>query len=154
MGNYKIMSENYYLERIKSTYELFEIAINDEDSSVRKSAAKLIQDQNLLYKILINENQWSLKVSIAKRITDEEILYSIALNCKEEETRKVAIEKITDEEKLMYLFGVESSRKIKIQIIQKLSKENIEKIRSDDWYIKRVCKDILKPQINVPFSKK
>jgi protein-tyrosine phosphatase/ribose 5-phosphate isomerase B len=80
---------------------LVDLAYNDEDSSVRASAVKGIDDDEILKDIYLNDDSEDVRNAAAENIRDNNFLYEQLMNCDDSSEKIRLLETIDDEDILV-----------------------------------------------------
>ena len=158
-----------YLKKLTSQEKIAKAALNDSEWEVRLKAVEILTDEVALRKVAIIDEMARICLEALKKITDGTQIYEVAKHAKYPDVRAEAVRKMTfepaieeialrddnhnvrmwatdaikDEERLLNIVEKTNDEWLAYNIVHRLSKESLAKVKSDNWFITESVEDLL-----------
>lgn len=131
------------VNKLTDEVALRKVAIYDEMERICEAALEKITDETQLYEVAKHAKHTDIRVKAVGKMTFEPTLEELALTDQNRTVRRWAADGVKDEERLLNIINNTDDDLIAYSIVDRLSKESLTKVKSDNWFITEIVEDLL-----------
>lgn len=108
------------VERLEDQLLLADIAVNDSNNNVRKTATERLKDQSTLAHIALQDTDEAVRRAAIERIMADDVLQKVATADKSVRNRESAVARLNDQAALEKIFSADESERVRAAAILRM----------------------------------